>query len=276
MDFLHAAALGVIQGLTEFLPVSSSGHLVIFQNLFGLREPELFFDICLHMGTLIAIFLVFWREIIAILTTLFQLPTLARQSAGLKPLFENNESVRMALLILLGTIPTGILGVFFQSIAEQLFSSLRTVGAMLVVTGTILWIARRHSSLGRPVAALTLKDALMIGFVQGLAIIPGISRSGSTISAALLLGVDREVAGRYSFLLSIPAIMGALVMGLEADMLGTSSAGIGVLFLGTAMAAMVGYVALVVLMRLVKKGKLSAFAPYCWGLGALAFLYTFV
>ena len=276
MDFLHAALLGVIQGLTEFLPVSSSGHLVIFQNLFGFHEPELFFDICLHLGTLIAIFLVFWKEIITILTTLIQLPVLARKTGGIKPLIEHNESVRMALLIILGSIPTAILGLFFQSIAHQLFSSLRTVGIMLLVTGTLLWITRRHAALGRPITAVTMKDALVIGFVQGLAIVPGISRSGSTISVALLLGVDREVAGRYSFLLSIPAILGALVMGLEANMLQTSSASVSVLLLGTAMASIVGYVSLVVLMRLVKKGKLSAFAPYCWGIGALAFLYTFI
>jgi undecaprenyl-diphosphatase len=276
LDFLHAALLGVVQGLTEFLPVSSSGHLVLFQNLFGFHEPELFFDICLHMGTLVAIFLVFWKELFTILATLAQLPGLMRNAGGMKPLFDSNESVRMALLIVIGTIPTGILGVLFHSIADQLFSSLRIVGGMLVLTGTVLWITRRHVALGRPVAAVTLKDALIIGFVQGLAIIPGISRSGTTISAALLLGIDREVAGRYSFLLSIPAIIGALVMGLDADMLQKSSAGIGVLFLGTAMAAIVGYVSLVVLMRLVKKGKLSAFAPYCWGVGALAFLYTFI
>jgi undecaprenyl-diphosphatase len=276
LDFLHAALLGVVQGLTEFLPVSSSGHLVLFQNLFGFHEPELFFDICLHMGTLVAIFLVFWKEILTILTTLFQLPVLVRKAGGMKPLFESNESVRIALLIIIGSIPTGILGVCFQSIADQLFSSLRIVGGMLVVTGILLWITRRHAALGRPIAAVTLKDALIIGVVQGLAIIPGVSRSGSTISAALLLGVDREVAGRYSFLLSIPAIIGALVMGLDADMLQKSSAGVNVLFLGTAMASIVGYVSLVVLMRLVKKGKLSVFAPYCWGVGTLAILYTFI
>lgn len=274
MDFLHAAALGIVQGLTEFLPVSSSGHLVLFQNLFGFHEPELFFDICLHVGTLIAIFLVFWKEILAILTTLFRLPVLIRQSGGLKPLFESNESVRIALLIVLGTIPTGILGVFFQGVADQLFSSVRTVGGMLIITGTLLWITRRHVALGRPVLALTFKDAITIGFIQGLAIIPGISRSGATISAALLMGVDREVAGRYSFLLSIPAIIGALVMGLEADMLKQSSVGLGMVLFGTAMAAIVGYVALVVLMRLVRKGKLSVFSPYCWTIGTLVFLYT--
>ena len=266
----------MIQGLTEFLPVSSSGHLVLFQNIFGLSEPEIFFDICLHGGTLLAIVLVFWKEILDILTALFSLPKLIKQAGGVMSLFRSSEPIRLAILILMGTIPTGLLGVLFHGVADQLFSSLRMVGIMLMVTGTLLWITRRHAALGRPVSAMTLKDALIIGVVQGLAVIPGISRSGATISVALLLGVDRAVAGRYSFLLSIPAILGALVLGLDSNVMEKSSAGAGELFLGTAMAAIVGYISLVVLMRLVKRGKLAAFAPYCWGLGMLTFLYTFI
>ncbi len=276
MDTFHAMLLGAIQGLTEFLPVSSSGHLVLFQNLFGLHDPELFFDICLHMGTLIAIFLVFWKEIGTILSTLFQLPKLAQRAGGLKPLIKDNESVRIVLFILVGTIPTGLLGVFFKDLADHLFANLRLVGLMLLVTGTLLWITRRLETTGRPIPAMTIKDAVIVGIVQGLAIIPGISRSGATISTALLMGIDRELAGRYSFLLSIPAIVGALMISIDGEMMQQSSASLNVILMGTAIASLVGYLSLLVLMRLVKKGKLSAFSPYCWGVGLLAFAYTLI
>ncbi|MFC1858114.1 undecaprenyl-diphosphate phosphatase [Thermodesulfobacteriota bacterium] len=211
MDPLQAAVLGIVQGLTEFLPISSSGHLVIFQHLFGLKEPELLFDICVHVGTLFAVCVVFFREIRSILLTLIRLPKLAPSLNGLTHLYAENEEIRIATLIVIGNVPTAILGLMFNKIAEQIFGSLEIVGFMLLITGALLWLTRRTGIKGRPLRAVTIKDALVIGLVQGMAILPGISRSGVTISVALFLGVDREVAGRYSFLLSIPAIIGALL-----------------------------------------------------------------
>jgi undecaprenyl-diphosphatase len=271
MEPIYAVTLGVVQGLTEFLPVSSSGHLVLFQNLFGFTEPELLFDISLHVGTLLAICLVFYRELRSLLTTLLHLPRLLATAGGIRPLFAENEDVRLAALIVAGSIPTAFLGLIFHRVADRIFGSVGIVGAMLLITGTFLWLTRHLAARSRQLRQVHTQDALTIGLVQGLAILPGISRSGSTICAALFLGIDRELAGRYSFLLSIPAILGALVLGLDGS-LADSSVSAAMMLLGGATAAVTGYIALKLLLRVVRQGRLYRFAPYCWaaGLAALA------
>ena len=273
MEPLQSAMLGIIQGLTEFLPVSSSGHLVLLQNLFGIMEPELLFDISLHIGTLIAIFIVFYREIRSILQTLLRLPALIKSSGNLKSLFADNEEIRIAVLIITGSIPTAILGILFHQIVDQIFGSIWIVGAMLLVTGTLLWFTKQISTQGRPLTKVRIRDVLMIGVMQGLAIMPGISRSGSTISIALFLGINREVAGRYSFLLSIPAILGAMILGLDSTTIQTNIP-VKITLLGTVIAAVVGYIALKILLRMVKQGQLYYFAPYCWLLGAVTLIWS--
>lgn len=275
MEPLQAIFLGIIQGLTEFLPVSSSGHLVLFQNLLGFKEPELLFDICLHIGTLIAICIVFFHEIKTIFMTLIHFPSLAKTAGGYKSLYERNEQVRMTALIVMGTIPTALLGFFFHKVADQIFGAVWIVGAMLLVTGSLLWFTRYINPNGRPAGRVTTKDALVIGLTQGLAIIPGISRSGSTISVALFMGVDREVAGRYSFLLSIPAILGALILGFDPSISQTSISA-KVILMGTISAAIIGYISLKILLHIVKQGKLYYFAPYCWLLGFAALIWNFL
>ncbi len=269
MDPIYAVTLGVVQGLTEFLPVSSSGHLVLFQNLFGFTEPEILFDISLHVGTLLAICLVFYRELRSLLTTLLRLPRLLAAAGGIRPLFAENEDVRLAALIVLGSIPTAFLGLMFHRIADRIFGSVGIVGAMLLITGTFLWFTRRLAERSRLLPQVYTRDALTIGLVQGIAVLPGISRSGSTICAALFLGIDRELAGRYSFLLSIPAILGALVLGLDGS-LADSSVSVAMMLLGGATAAVTGYVALKILLRVVRQGRLYRFAPYCWAIGLVA------
>ena len=274
MNLFEAILLGTIQGLTEFLPVSSSGHLVLFQHLFGIRQPELFFDICLHAGTLLATLLVFFQEIRSILITVAGIPVLGRRAGGIRPLFDTNQDFRMLVLIVAGSVPTGILGLLFHEVADSLFSSLPLVGLMLIATGTLLWVTRRLDTSGRPVSAMGLKDALLVGLVQGLAIIPGISRSGSTISVALLLNIDRETAGRYSFLLSLPAIAAATVMGIESGLIEKSGASVAALIGGTLAAALIGYLALKMLLRIIKHGRLYMFSPYCWAIGVLALIIS--
>lgn len=271
MSRIEAIILGIVQGLTEFLPVSSSGHLVLFQYLFGLREPELLFDICVHVGTLAAVLIVFRKDIGGMLGTLVRLPALSRQAGGLAPLLAGHGDSRLVMMILIGSIPTAVIGLLFAKMAEELFGTIWLVGAALLVTGTFLWFTRHRAETGRPVKAMRPVDALMIGIVQGLAIIPGISRSGATISAALYFGLDRELAGRFSFLLAIPAILGALVLGLDGDAFQTSLPA-GTILLGSVAAGGVGYIALVLLLKIVKKGQLYRFAPYCWivGLAAIA------
>jgi len=273
LEVLKIFILAVVQGLTEFLPISSSGHLVLLQNLFGMHEPELLLDICLHVGTLLSVLVVFRKEIGAIIVTVIGLPRLIRSAGGLTPLLAANESVRITTLILVGSVPTAVLGLLFRKIADQIFGAVWIVGVMLLITGSLLWFTRWVGVEGRTVNAMRPGDALAIGLTQGLAILPGISRSGSTIAMALFLGIDREVAGRYSFLLSIPAIMGALVIGLDPSLTHTSLP-MTVLVMGVATAGIVGYGALIVLLRMVKKGKLYFFAPYCWLLGLAALLWN--
>jgi undecaprenyl-diphosphatase len=273
LNWIEAAVLGVVQGLTEFLPVSSSGHLVLFQHLFGLVEPELLFDICVHVGTLAAVLIVFYPDILELLKTLATLPGLARRSGSLRALFADHPGIRLMTMIAVGCIPTAVLGIVFAKMAEALFGTIWLVGLALLVTGTFLWFTRQRKAIGRPIKEMTLKDAFIIGLIQGMAIIPGISRSGATISAALYLGVDRELAGRFSFLLAIPAIIGALLLGLDSDAFQTTLPA-GTILIGSLAAAVVGYLALVVLLKMVKKGQLYRFAPYCWAVGAGALIVS--
>jgi len=275
MGPLEAIILGIIQGLTEFLPVSSSGHLVLFQQLFGLKEAELFFDVCLHLGTLLAVMVVFRREIKNIIAALIRLASAAGSSKTILQKTETDADLKMALLIVIGSIPTAALGLAFRSIAYRLFASIFITGLMLMVTGLLLWLTRRWASRNTSSGAdrLNAANAFIIGIVQGLAIIPGISRSGSTISIGLLLGIQRETAARYSFLLSIPAIIGAGLLSLKEGVF-LSNPTIGVSVLGAAVSALVGYGALISLLHVVKKGRLYLFAPYCWLAGILAIAFS--
>ena len=275
MTALEAIILGVIQGLTEFLPVSSSGHLVLFQKIFGLKQAELFFDVGVHLGTLVAVIAVFRREIKNILAALIRLGSLAGPKEAILPKIESDPQLKMALMIVIGSIPTAILGFLFAGIADRLFASEMITGLMLIVTGLLLWLTRRTKASVDQARSdrLTPKNALIIGMVQGVAIIPGISRSGSTISIGLLLGIDREMAARYSFLLSIPAIVGAGLLSLKGG-ISQPELAIRAPLLGSFTAALVGYAALKSLLQLVKKGRLHVFAPYCWLVGTLAIVFS--
>jgi undecaprenyl-diphosphatase len=258
------------------LPVSSSGHLVLFQKLFGLKQAELFFDVGVHLGTLVAVIIVFRREVKKIITALVQLISSAGFKETILQRVESDSQLKMALLIVIGSIPTAILGFLFAGIADRLFASGLITGLMLIVTGLLLWFTRRtRANFDQPRSdRLTPKNAFIIGIVQGLAIIPGISRSGSTISVGILLGIDREMAARYSFLLSIPAIIGAGLWSLKGSLSQTDLA-IRATLLGAFTAALVGYAALNSLLQIVKKGRLHIFAPYCWAVGAAAIIFSY-
>ena len=275
MNSTEAILLGIIQGLTEFLPVSSSGHLVLFQHLFGLKEAELFFDVCVHLGTLLAVIVVFRLEIKNIILALMRFVSSSASKKTVLQKIESDPDLKMAFLIVIGSIPTAVLGFLFRGIADRLFSSAFIAGLMLMLTGLLLWITRWAATrVEQPdVDRLTPKNALIVGVVQGLAIIPGISRSGSTISIGLLLGINRETAARYSFLLSIPAIIGAGLLSLKEGLSQTDLA-IQISLLGAGTAALVGYGALKSLLHVVRKGHLHLFAPYCWLVGILAIVFS--
>lgn len=273
MTLTEAVLLGVVQGLTEFLPVSSSGHLVLFQNLLGMQEPLLAFDISVHVGTLIAVVIYFFRDIVAIVKAFAKWLTVLPDKQAAAGLMAGDREVRMALLILTGSVPTAVLGLLFKEVAETLFSSVAIVGVTLIITGAILWSTRWISSRGHGIRRVTVKSSLAVGCVQGLAIIPGISRSGATIAAGLFLGLDRETAARYSFLLSIPAVAGAGLLGAK-DLLEQNGLPLMVIAAGTLSSCLVGYASLKLLVWMVRRGRLHFFAPYCGLLGAGVLLFS--
>lgn len=258
-----------MQGLTEFLPISSSGHLVITRHLFGNVEVDLFFDTILHLGTLAAVIAVFYSDIFGMITHFFAAPKNAKDASGFVALSKTDPLFRLALLVVVGTVPAVILGLAFESTFEKLFGSLTAVGIALCITGSFLLATRFAPKAKKGALETTFKDTLLIGLAQAVAIIPGISRSGATISAALFLKIDRELAGKFSFLLAIPAILGAVVLQFK---LPSSWPGgyVACLAGGFASSAFVGYFALKMLIGLVKKGKFHYFGFYCIPIGILA------
>lgn len=271
MDATQAILLGIIQGLTEFLPVSSSGHLVIFQHLFGLKTPELFFDVCVHTGTLAAVIIFFRTELISVLRAVyFHAIAVIKKRQPLMP-DRADADLRLAGLIVVGSIPTAIIGLLFHRIAERLFSSPVLAGSMLILTGVVLWLTRYIKTEGVGISSVSPVRAMGIGLVQGIAIIPGISRSGSTIAAGLFLNLNRQTATRFSFLLSIPAIFGAQILSLKD--LADYSGSVSIVVLGTMIAFFTGYIALRILVIMVDRGKLFLFSPYCLTAGFFAIFY---
>lgn len=269
MEIYQAVALGLLQGLTEFLPVSSSGHLVMGHNFFRITEPVLSFDISLHMGTLGAVAVVFFREIKAMIISLLNLFKSCFVRDNFKELVKKDKDLRLAALIITGSLPTAFLGLFFKQYVETFLSSLTMVGFMLIVTGTFLWFTRNIRDNRIKIKGFGFKKAIFIGICQGLAVVPGISRSGATIAAGLFAGIERETAARFSFLLSMPAIIGAEILSLK-DSMGTGFFLDQATIYGTIVSFAVGLFALKLLLRIVKQGRLHFFAPYCWAAGIIA------
>ena len=237
IDKTQALSLGAIQGVTEYLPVSSSGHLVIAQSLLGMKEPELFFDIVLHIGTLSAVIWYYNKDISLILKELYIATAALVRGDGWQMVSQRYPGFKTAWLIILGTIPTAAIGLFFKEDFEKMFASPKLVGGALLVTAVVLFLTRYTSDRGRTIESFRIGDALVIGLIQGLSITPGLSRSGLTISAALFLGIDRETAARFSFLLSIPSILGALVLQFE---LGANDTGVTAMVIGLTASAITG------------------------------------
>ena len=269
MEIYQAVVLGIIQGLAEFLPVSSSGHLVLFQNFFGITEPALAFDISLHMGTLAAVFVIFFNEIKAMVISIVRLFMNIRHEKNLRSLIEQDKDLMFAAMIIAGSVPTAVIGLVIQKYSTVFFSSVPLVGFMLIVTGSFLWSTKKFKDNNTGTKKIRLKQALFIGLCQGIAVIPGISRSGSTITAGLFAGIDRETAAKFSFLLSIPAILGAELLSLK-DFIGTGFSFDPATFYGTLTSFIVGLAALKILLKIVKTGRLYYFAPYCWLAGITA------
>lgn len=256
MTLFQALFLGVVQGLAEFLPVSSSGHLAIAQHyLPGFTQPGVLFDVLLHVGTMFAVLLYFRREVGLLLSAPFRSGEEAR-------LYR-----RLLLLLAAGSVPTAVIGLSFKDFFEGLFHNLGAVSLMLLVTGTLLFLSERFRRGGRKEGDLSLSDALLTGTVQGAAIIPGISRSGSTIAALLLRGVDGETAARFSFLLALPAVFGAALLSLR-DLQAVPAGEFPLYLAGTGVAFFTGLLSIHCLLAVIRKKRLFAFALYCWLAGA--------
>jgi undecaprenyl-diphosphatase len=267
MDILKAIVLGIAQGLTEFLPVSSSGHLVLLQKIFGIKEAPLVFEVLLHVGTLAAVFVVLWKDILAILKKIIQ---------------------PLTLYLIIGTIPAVIAALLFDKEIEEIFDTGKFLGVCFLITTVFLVTAELLSR--RAIASNSLKkegeinwlDALVIGIMQAIAIPPGISRSGATISGALFRKLNRDTAARFSFLLSIPAILGALVLHLKDLFKGapqeveTESIGVVALIIGTITSAVVGFFAVKWMLKIIREKSLFGFAIYTGVLGLLVILDQFV
>jgi undecaprenyl-diphosphatase len=263
MSILEAIIFGAVQGVAEFLPISSSGHLALLKGLFALQEVPLLFDVLLHVATLLVVVVVF-RHRLAHLVISFGRWAVRRSGE------RDRDDLRLILMLLGATVVTGVLGILLESLLD--FGAPRFVSLLFLVTAGIL-LASRNRGGERTFLTITWKDALLVGFAQGFGVLPGISRAGITIAAGLFSGLDRRHAGEFSFLLSIPAILGALVLTLrDAAALG-SGVGTVPVVAGFAVAAAVGLFSLVLLLRLVQSGKLHYFAAYLIPLGVFGLIY---
>lgn len=266
MTILQALILGVVQGLTEFLPVSSSAHLVFVPAVMRI-PPSVAFDTLLHLGTLLAV-IGYFRKDVAALVKAFVRSLADIPGKKFRRGLREDSFKRLAWLIVVGSIPAGVLGFLFKKFFETLFHSETAVAVLLIVTGAILWLAERTKRGNKQAEDMTMSDSLVIGLAQAAAIAPGISRSGATISAGLFLGLERRMAARFSFLLSIPAILGATVLQLKGISAGFHLSA-GVFLAGLISAFVSGWLAILVLMDIIQKRSLRVFAYYCWLVGGV-------
>jgi undecaprenyl-diphosphatase len=256
MNVLEALILGFVQGVTEWLPISSSGHLVIAQKLIGLEVP-VSFDVFLHFATLLVIFLFFWKDIVKMAKSAFMLKT-------------RTYEFKLAMNILIATIFTAIVVFPLKKIFESTFSNLWILGAGFLINGVLLLFSQmRHGS-----KKVSARSSAAIGIAQGLAFLPSISRSGSTIATALLLKIDKEEAFKFSFLIAIPAILGASL--LEIPQLATSGIALAPLLAGFLSSFIFGYLSLLLLKRIIAKNRFHYFAYYCIALAITIFIISFL
>lgn len=299
MNQFEAIILGAVQGATEFLPISSSGHLKLGATLLGIQEPTLLFDITLHVGSLIAVCLVYYKTVLELITGALRGTSRLLTGQGLQSALEP-EGARLAALIVLATLPTGVIGVLLKDFLEGPLITPAVVGGALIVNGVILLMSRRLERSPDPApranddgdaaqdgdaASGRLSDrlklwrvgmagAILIGVAQGMAVMPGLSRAGLTITTALMMGVEREQAARFSFLLSIPAILGAMVLKFDPALFsGADPARLVRFGLGALTACLVGAVCLVLLIALLRRARFHHFAWYCFAVGAAALLW---
>jgi undecaprenyl-diphosphatase len=278
MDIFQAIILGIVQGLAEFLPIASAGQVIIVTHILNVTFPNqsgaIAFNTLLHLGTLTAVVGFFWRDLIKIIKAFVNSLLNLVQGTFMDGLKEDVHK-RLAWLLIVGTIPVAIVGILFTKQFEALFNNVVAVGVFLIINGLILVLSEHFATRGdKRVMGLTFKNSLIIGVFESLALFPGISRSGSSISAGLLFGLERQCAARYAFLLAIPAIAGAVIVEYKniGALTETNTASIIAAYLAV---VIFGYLSIGLLIRLIKSTSLRVFAYYCWIVGALTLILSY-
>ena len=280
MNYLFSIAMGFLQGVAEFLPISSSGHLTLFQYFFSPdqnpEELDMLFTILLHFGTLVSVFVYYWQDIIDMIREFF---------LGISDLFSRKgshqgrppEARRLVLMIIVGTLPLFAV-LLVKDAVDAAFSNVTFVSVALIATGFLLFFSDRMAKGRKNGRTATIRDALLVGCAQAVGTLPGISRAGSTISAGMLCGFDRTFAVRFSFLLSLPAVLGANILEI-ADAVkagGVDVSKLPMYLVGMVVAGVVGYFAIRLVNLLANKGKFGAFAYYCWAVGVISLVASFL
>lgn len=290
LDILKSVLMGLIQGITEFLPVSSSGHLAIFRKIFGLNlDTGLYFDVMLHLGTLVAVIVVFrediWgmlREAWGMLVTVFAnfLVFIMRRRGSSKYTYfkvVNSSYRKLVLMVIISTVPTGILGMVGSELVEKASDTLWIVGICLILTAVLLFLSDKHPDGTMRIKEAPYSGAFILGIAQGIAVMPGLSRSGTTIATGLMLGYNKKLAVKYSFIMSIPAILGAVIVkigDLKNEAFG--SANLPGYILGTIAAGVTGYFSIKYMLKLIRSKRYIGFSIYCAVIGAAAIIFSLV
>lgn len=274
MDLITAVVLGLVQGIAEFLPISSSGHLAIFQNLFGFKalgEEDMFFDILLHLATLCAVFVAYWPEIKALILEFFTMVGVRKLPRGQKP---DRLSRRMIFFIIIATLPLFVV-LPIKDYVEGLKNNTMFIGFALLATGGLLFASDRLNRGNKDLKSASILDVVLVGCAQAVATVPGLSRSGTTISAGLARGFSREFAVKFSFLMSIPAILGAFVLEL-VDLFQSQIVFDPMYLVGMAVAAISGYLSICLLKFITRRGNFGGFCFYCWGAGLVTLILSLI
>ena len=277
MNFLSSIFLGLVQGVTEFLPISSSGHLSLFQHFFGMAQEGIFFDVLLHLGTLIAIFVYYWKDILGLIKEFIRIVTCLVNKEKRAAMGRLSPRGRMILMIIVGTLPLFVI-LPIKDKVEALYDNTIFVGFALIVTGCVLFFSDRMARGKKTAKNATMLDALLVGVGQAFAVVPGLSRSGTTISCGMMRGFSRKFAVRFSFLMSIPAVLGANIISI-GDVVAAGGVEPGLLpgyIVGTIVAAVAGYFAIRLVNVVADKNKFGNFAYYCWGIGAAAVVASLI
>ncbi|MDO4870399.1 MAG: undecaprenyl-diphosphate phosphatase [Bacillota bacterium] len=276
MSFIEAIILGLVQGLSEFLPISSSGHLALLQKFFGVQaDSVLLFTVLLHVGTLVSVFIIYWKDIVELIVELCATIKDICTGKGLR--INSSPTRRMGFMIIVATIPTAIIGLLFEDFFESLYSSIVSIAIGLVFTGAILLIAERAGKEDKDVMNMKFRHAVFIGCMQGIAICPGVSRSGSTLFGGLMAGLKRGFAVKFAFLISIPSILGSVVLEApQALSEGLDSSMALAIVAGMIVAAISGIIAIKTMIRVVSNKRLVGFTIYVWLVAISVFGYALI